>query len=162
MSASNSPSAFRSCSSGPSPSSSLGWKKEGPSPPRPGPMLAPPPPGMTWWRVLLPFLVFFGMVAAYPHLALRHADLRPVAGVRRRGGRGAGPQPQEDRLPDAGPRHGQAAPAPPRDHGRRRHAPADHDRDRRPRPDVLRRHLASRSSSCSSSCRSSSPSPKAS
>jgi CitMHS family citrate-Mg2+:H+ or citrate-Ca2+:H+ symporter len=23
------------------------------------------PPGMSWWRVLLPFLVFFGMVAAY-------------------------------------------------------------------------------------------------
>jgi len=25
----------------------------------------PPSPGMTWWRVLIPFLVFFGLVAAY-------------------------------------------------------------------------------------------------
>jgi hypothetical protein len=25
----------------------------------------PPCPGMTWWRVLIPFLVFFGLVAAY-------------------------------------------------------------------------------------------------
>jgi hypothetical protein len=27
--------------------------------------LPEPPPGMTWWRVLVPFLVFFGLVAAY-------------------------------------------------------------------------------------------------
>jgi len=27
--------------------------------------LPEPPKGMTWWRVLLPFLVFFGMVVAY-------------------------------------------------------------------------------------------------
>jgi CitMHS family citrate-Mg2+:H+ or citrate-Ca2+:H+ symporter len=31
-----------------------------------GPVELPePPPGMTWWRVLVPFLVFFGLVAAY-------------------------------------------------------------------------------------------------
>jgi len=31
-----------------------------------GPMVLPdPPPGMTWWRVAIPFLVFFGLVAAY-------------------------------------------------------------------------------------------------
>jgi hypothetical protein len=40
----------------------LGWKK--------GAALAEadlpvPVPGMTWWRVLVPFLVFFGLVAAY-------------------------------------------------------------------------------------------------
>jgi len=27
--------------------------------------LPEPPAGMTWWRVLIPFLVFFGLVAAY-------------------------------------------------------------------------------------------------
>jgi TRAP-type C4-dicarboxylate transport system permease large subunit len=42
----------------------LGWKKD-PAATAAGADLAPPPPGMTWWRVLLPFLVFFGMVAAY-------------------------------------------------------------------------------------------------
>jgi CitMHS family citrate-Mg2+:H+ or citrate-Ca2+:H+ symporter len=41
----------------------LGWKKD-PAASAAGADLAPPPPGMTWWRVLLPFLVFFGMVAA--------------------------------------------------------------------------------------------------
>jgi CitMHS family citrate-Mg2+:H+ or citrate-Ca2+:H+ symporter len=31
-----------------------------------GPLELPdPPPGMTWWRVAIPFLVFFGLVAAY-------------------------------------------------------------------------------------------------
>ena len=31
-----------------------------------GPMTLPDPPqGMTWWRVAIPFLVFFGLVAAY-------------------------------------------------------------------------------------------------
>jgi CitMHS family citrate-Mg2+:H+ or citrate-Ca2+:H+ symporter len=31
-----------------------------------GPLQLPEPPkGMTWWRVLVPFLVFFGLVAAY-------------------------------------------------------------------------------------------------
>jgi CitMHS family citrate-Mg2+:H+ or citrate-Ca2+:H+ symporter len=43
----------------------LGWKKDA------GAMLAAeadlpvPAPGMTWWRVAIPFVVFFGMVAAY-------------------------------------------------------------------------------------------------
>jgi len=41
----------------------LGWRKD-PAAAAAGADLAPPPPGMTWWRVLLPFLVFFGMVAA--------------------------------------------------------------------------------------------------
>jgi TRAP-type C4-dicarboxylate transport system permease large subunit len=41
----------------------LGWKKDGSSlsdaePPE-------PPKGMTWWRVLVPFVVFFGLVVAY-------------------------------------------------------------------------------------------------
>jgi hypothetical protein len=42
----------------------LGWKKD------PGTATGPaelpePPKGMTWWRVLLPFAVFFGLVIAY-------------------------------------------------------------------------------------------------
>lgn len=42
----------------------LGWKKD------PGAAAGPaelpePPKGMTWWRVLLPFAVFFGLVIAY-------------------------------------------------------------------------------------------------
>jgi TRAP-type C4-dicarboxylate transport system permease large subunit len=41
----------------------LGWKKD-PAASAAGADLAPAPAGMTWWRVLLPFLVFFGMVAA--------------------------------------------------------------------------------------------------
>jgi hypothetical protein len=42
----------------------LGLKK-GPAA-GPGPVELPEPPaGMTWWRVLVPFLVFFGLVAAY-------------------------------------------------------------------------------------------------
>ncbi|HSA96906.1 MAG TPA: C4-dicarboxylate ABC transporter [Acidobacteriota bacterium] len=42
----------------------LGLKK-GPGAAAGGPELPAPPPGMTWWRVLVPFLVFFGLVAAY-------------------------------------------------------------------------------------------------
>jgi len=41
----------------------LGWKRD-PAAAAAVTDLAPAPPGMTWWRVLLPFLVFFGMVAA--------------------------------------------------------------------------------------------------
>jgi TRAP-type C4-dicarboxylate transport system permease large subunit len=41
----------------------LGWKKDTAAAAA-GADLAPAPAGMTWWRVLLPFLVFFGMVAA--------------------------------------------------------------------------------------------------
>ncbi len=42
----------------------LGWKKD------PGAAAGPaelpePPKGMTWWRVLMPFAVFFGLVIAY-------------------------------------------------------------------------------------------------
>jgi TRAP-type C4-dicarboxylate transport system permease large subunit len=42
----------------------LGWKKD------PGAAAGPaaplePPKGMTWWRVLLPFVIFFGLIAAY-------------------------------------------------------------------------------------------------
>lgn len=44
----------------------LGWKKEG-SGDKESALEDMPriPPGMSWWRVLLPFLAFFGMVAAY-------------------------------------------------------------------------------------------------
>jgi CitMHS family citrate-Mg2+:H+ or citrate-Ca2+:H+ symporter len=44
----------------------LGWKKEGTTD-RVSALKNMPevPPGMSWWRVLLPFLVFFGMVTAY-------------------------------------------------------------------------------------------------
>jgi hypothetical protein len=42
----------------------LGLKK-GPDAAAGAPELPAPPPGMTWWRVLVPFLVFFGLVAAY-------------------------------------------------------------------------------------------------
>jgi CitMHS family citrate-Mg2+:H+ or citrate-Ca2+:H+ symporter len=42
----------------------LGWKKD-PAVSAAGTDLPPAPAGMSWWRVLLPFLVFFGMVAAY-------------------------------------------------------------------------------------------------
>ncbi len=42
----------------------LGWKKE--SAAASGHVELPDPPkGMSWWRVLIPFLVFFGLVAAY-------------------------------------------------------------------------------------------------
>ena len=42
----------------------LGWKKDPGA--AAGPLELPEPPkGMTWWRVLLPFAVFFGMVVAY-------------------------------------------------------------------------------------------------
>ncbi len=42
----------------------LGLKKEEGA--AAGPVELPePPPGMTWWRVLIPFVVFFGLVAAY-------------------------------------------------------------------------------------------------
>jgi CitMHS family citrate-Mg2+:H+ or citrate-Ca2+:H+ symporter len=45
---------------------SLGWKKEGSGDKESALKDMPEiPPGMNWWRVLLPFLVFFGMVAAY-------------------------------------------------------------------------------------------------
>jgi len=41
----------------------LGWKKEPGT--AAGPLELPEPPkGMTWWRVLLPFVVFFGLVIA--------------------------------------------------------------------------------------------------
>jgi hypothetical protein len=41
----------------------LGWKKDPGA--APGPVELPEPPkGMTWWRVLLPFVVFFGLVIA--------------------------------------------------------------------------------------------------
>ncbi len=42
----------------------LGLKK-GPEAAAGAPELPAPPEGMTWWRVLVPFLVFFGLVAAY-------------------------------------------------------------------------------------------------
>ena len=44
----------------------LGWKKEGESD-RESALKDMPevPAGMSWWRVLLPFLVFFGLVVAY-------------------------------------------------------------------------------------------------
>ncbi len=42
----------------------LGLKKEKGAAAGPA-ELPEPPPGMTWWRVLIPFLVFFGLVAAY-------------------------------------------------------------------------------------------------
>jgi TRAP-type C4-dicarboxylate transport system permease large subunit len=42
----------------------LGWKKD-PAAAAAVIDLAPAPPGMTWWRVLLPFIVFFGLVASY-------------------------------------------------------------------------------------------------
>ena len=42
----------------------LGLKK-GPEAAAGAPELPASPPGMTWWRVLVPFLVFFGLVAAY-------------------------------------------------------------------------------------------------
>ncbi len=42
----------------------LGWKKVPGA--AAGPLELPEPPkGMTWWRVLLPFAVFFGLVVAY-------------------------------------------------------------------------------------------------
>ena len=42
----------------------LGWKKDPGA--AAGPVELPEPPqGMTWWRVLAPFLVFFGLVLAY-------------------------------------------------------------------------------------------------
>ena len=41
----------------------LGWKREE-SPAGPGAAEAEVPPGMTWWRVLVPFALFFGLVAA--------------------------------------------------------------------------------------------------
>lgn len=42
----------------------LGWKKDPGA--AAGPLELPEPPkGMTWWRVLLPFAVFFGLVIAY-------------------------------------------------------------------------------------------------
>jgi TRAP-type C4-dicarboxylate transport system permease large subunit len=42
----------------------LGWKKDPGAASHP---IAPldPPKGMTWWRVLVPFLIFFGMSVAY-------------------------------------------------------------------------------------------------
>jgi hypothetical protein len=43
----------------------LGWKKEGGTDPQTALQNLPEAPkGMTWWRVLLPFLVFFGLVVA--------------------------------------------------------------------------------------------------
>ncbi len=42
----------------------LGLKRSAPDPSAAAD-LPEPPKGMTWWRVLLPFLVFFGMVVAY-------------------------------------------------------------------------------------------------
>ncbi|NLH76112.1 MAG: C4-dicarboxylate ABC transporter [Acidobacteria bacterium] len=42
----------------------LGLKKDEGAAPGPA-ELPEPPAGMTWWRVALPFLVFFGLVAAY-------------------------------------------------------------------------------------------------
>src|SRR5512136_284102 len=42
----------------------LGLKK-GPDAAAGAPELPEPPAGMTWWRVLIPFVVFFGLVAAY-------------------------------------------------------------------------------------------------
>jgi hypothetical protein len=41
----------------------LGWKK-GPAPGGAGAELPEAPAGMTWWRVLVPFVVFFGLVVA--------------------------------------------------------------------------------------------------
>ncbi|HDT14571.1 MAG TPA: C4-dicarboxylate ABC transporter [Candidatus Aminicenantes bacterium] len=41
----------------------LGWKNAAGA--GPAADLPEPVPGMTWWRVLAPFLVFFGLVAAY-------------------------------------------------------------------------------------------------
>jgi CitMHS family citrate-Mg2+:H+ or citrate-Ca2+:H+ symporter len=42
----------------------LGWKRDPGA--AAGPVDLPEPPrGMTWWRVAIPFLVFFGLVAAY-------------------------------------------------------------------------------------------------
>jgi TRAP-type C4-dicarboxylate transport system permease large subunit len=42
----------------------LGWKKD-PSAAADLPDVPEAPPGMAWWRVLAPFVVFFGLVAAY-------------------------------------------------------------------------------------------------
>jgi len=42
----------------------LGWKKD-PAAASGGPDLPAAATGMTWWRMLVPFLVFFGLVAAY-------------------------------------------------------------------------------------------------
>jgi CitMHS family citrate-Mg2+:H+ or citrate-Ca2+:H+ symporter len=42
----------------------LGWKKDPGA--AAGPVELPEPPkGMTWWRVLVPFVIFFGLVIAY-------------------------------------------------------------------------------------------------
>jgi CitMHS family citrate-Mg2+:H+ or citrate-Ca2+:H+ symporter len=42
----------------------LGWKKDPGA--AAGPVELPEPPkGMTWWRVLVPFIIFFGLVIAY-------------------------------------------------------------------------------------------------
>ena len=43
----------------------LGWKKDPGAAVGRGRTCPIAAPGMTWWRVLLPFVVFFGMVAAY-------------------------------------------------------------------------------------------------
>ena len=54
------------------------------------------PQGMTWWRVLLPFLVFFGADRRLEDLALCHAHLRPASAIRHRGRCGASRQPSKD------------------------------------------------------------------
>ncbi len=42
----------------------LGWKKDAAAATGPA-ELPEPPKGMTWWRVLVPFVIFFGLVIAY-------------------------------------------------------------------------------------------------
>ena len=55
----------------------LGWKKDFAEASKDAD-LPVATPGMTLWRVLVPFAVFFGMVAAYRSLAFLDPHLRPV------------------------------------------------------------------------------------
>ncbi|MCK7480507.1 MAG: hypothetical protein M0C28_27195 [Candidatus Moduliflexus flocculans] len=118
----------------------LGLKKEAGA--SAGPVELPePPPGMTLWRVLVPFLVFFGLVAAYriwpfatPILGLSLEFVIAAAAALLF-------SPKRIAFLPLARSTVREAPAASRDHGRRRHAPADHDRDRRPGPGLVRRHL---------------------
>ncbi len=84
----------------------LGWKTDAAVSVDSGALPAPLP-GMTWWRVLIPFVVFFGMVAAYriwpfatPILGLS-LEFAIVAAP------GPAAQPEEDPFPDAVPEYGE-------------------------------------------------------